>query len=144
MQKQIALPSTKQPVQPITNEYVQKAISKFKDMDELILDQRFRMELEIILNNVRNRPDAPAGKRYVRGAWEYFNENSLFGVDNFLRTFEQINGRIGVKRPMDVRELVGRIIKDASTQTIVYYAQQEMLVVPARPKRKVKSVKAVE
>lgn len=143
MQKQIALPSTNgQPVQPVTNEYIDKAISKFKDMDELILDQRFRMELEIVLNKVQNRPPAPAGMKYKRGAWEYMSENCLFGVDRFLHVFEQISEQIGQKRPMAVRDVVGDIIKEASTSTIVYYAQQEMSAVPGtkKPRKKVKVV----
>lgn len=110
---------------PVTNEHVSKALSLFKTEDDLTVDVVFRKNLQDLLTKQWNRPEAPAGKRYVRGAWEYFNEHECFNIDNFLIMNNAIKNRIGHKLPMAVREYTKRIWDAAVRSTLVHYAQVE-------------------
>ena len=109
----------------VTSEHVDKAIALFKTEADLIADSVFRDNLRSILQAQWNRPAAPAGKRYVRGAWEYLKENGGFSLQDFLALREAIKTRTGVKRPMVVREYVKRIWDAAVRDTLVHYAQVE-------------------
>jgi len=62
---------------PILPEHVAKVIAMFKSDSELEADEIFRDKLQKILSEIQYRPAAPDGKRYVRGAWDYFVENSI-------------------------------------------------------------------
>lgn len=109
----------------ITQEHIEAVLQRFKTDAELQADEQFQTNLRNILRDCYNRPTPPAGKRWVRGAWEYFNEHVCFHMDTFLVMNNAITKRIGHKLPMNVREYAKAIMSEAIRKTVIYYAEVE-------------------
>jgi len=98
----------------------------FDKAEDILLDPKFKEILSERLHKFQFRPAAPAGMHYVRGAWEYLEENKYFDFTSFMELFHSIAKREGKKKPMVVRDFVKNTVVNAASATLNYYIELEV------------------